>query len=171
MSPTSPPSNDPTALPTTTPSAPPKPTASPTVSPVSCELIYVKIDNFDILSSDGIKHHHSLQTLWSNFTYFGIVDNLGKLKIDENQFYVDFRNISEPLSMIQTLCAFGSSTLENLILIISSKAEGISNSMEMRLRNHYDLPENDILNVVIGTEPIEFRFCTILMLDESAYHE
>ena len=96
------------------------------------------------------------------------MDNLGNLKIDEKQFYVDFRNISEPLYMIQTLCAFGSSTLESVLLLISSKADGISNSIEIRLMNHYDLSENDRVNVVIGTEPIEFRFCTILMSDESA---
>ena len=159
--PTVEPTTDPSTYPTTTPTAEPTtdptpaPSQSPTMSPVSCGSVFIVINNFDVLSSDIIKTHPSLQESMSNITYFSIAENTGVLGISREQFYVQFQNVSEPLYMVHTLCAFVDSALNILLTFISSHDYGISASMEKRLAAQYNIEDNNTLDVIIASEAID----------------
>ena len=122
------------------------------MSPLVCEPIYVQIDGLDILTSDDIKYNQSLQTIMANITHFAIAEHS---VISREQFVVNFHNVSYPLSMVHTLCAFVDSTLNILLSFISSHAENIGASMELRLASEYGVDATDTMEVFIDKDPIE----------------
>ena len=169
--PTADPTTDPTAVPTqptanpsngptTAPSQPTvnptdEPTRDPTMPPAFCGSVYVRIDDFDILTSDDIKYNESLQIMMDNITHFAIAEQAEILEIDRNQFFVNFYNVSPPLYMVHTLCSLEDSTLTILLSFISSHGEEISVSMEQRLAMEYGVESSDAFEVNIDTDPIE----------------
>ena len=151
VEPTTNPTMIPTAAPTNSPST--TPSLSPTMSPISCDYIYVQIDNLHIFTSAAIEHQQPLQDSMANITHFAISENAKVLGISREQFYVQFQNVSEPLYMVHTLCTFAPSTLQILLSLINSDGDEISASIEQRLIALYDLSTKDAPNVTVATEP------------------
>lgn len=122
---------------------------------MSCGLIFVEINNFNAFSSADIERNDSLQFMMANITYFAIAETAEIFGIDAEDFYVNFRNVSQPLSMVLTLCALTSPTFQGLKSIITGAADEISASMEKSIISLYDLDANGTMDVVIDVEPIE----------------
>ena len=146
--------SQPTARPT---DGPTNPTIEPTMSPISCDWIYVQINDFDILTSDDIKYNESLQIMMANITHFAIAEHSVVLGISREQFLVNFYNVSYPLYMVHTLCAFEQSKLTILSSLLSNDVEDkdISASMESRLKILYGVEATGAMEVIIDKDPIE----------------
>ena len=147
----------PTAEPTVLPTA--SPTTLPTESPVSCDMLWIDIQNFDELTSSDIQQNVTLRLMMTNVTYLAMVERADVLGIGREQFYMKFQNVSEPLTMVYCLCAFMSSTLESLLSMISSAADEVTESMELSLIERYDLGRDHEVHIVIDSDPIEFSIC------------
>ena len=93
----------------------------------------------------------------ANITHFSIADNSKSIGIDADQFYVEFANVSYPLSMDFDLCASKGSTIFKLSSFIHSHDEGISDSMETRLESEFGGEATEAVVVMIDVDPFELR--------------
>ena len=88
----------------------------------------------------------------ANITYFGIDETSKNLGIGREEFHVNFQNVSEPLSIVHSLCAFATDTLNNVFLLINHHGTDISELMELQLIDQYDLDREHPIHITVATK-------------------
>ena len=124
-----------------------------------CDFIYVKIDNFKIMTSDTINQSEALQLLMADITYSAIseIAQLRSSEIDREDFTVKFHNVFYPLQLEHTLCASWDETLTSLAVLIMVHAEEISATMKMLLEAEYGVEATKNTEITIDTSQLSLH--------------
>lgn len=122
---------NPTVGPTTNPTR--DPTVQPTQSPTSyvCDSVTVEVTHFDGFTAYDLRSDSQSQNLLSdNITHPSIAENS---YVESYEFYVEFQSVSEPLLIVQIICALSDAALGVLQSAINTETEEISNEIKLSL--------------------------------------